>query len=180
MAQPSTSDVPAAAAALAPIAGRSDRGDPNLDRLIAAQRASRAPARTAGTSTKPRPKPVSKPATAAKTAKSRADKVIAYARKQIGDPYRWGAAGPDAYDCSGLVVAAYASIGIRLPHQTGDLVGKGRRVSRDQMQPGDLVFLSDHHVGIYIGGGKMIHAPHPGDHVRVAAVYAFYTARRLL
>jgi len=106
--------------------------------------------------------------------------VIAFALAQKGDPYRYGAAGPNAYDCSGLVMAAFARIGIKLPHYTGALIGYGRRVSRSTMQRGDLVFLSSHHVGIYLGGGLMVVAPHTGSVVRVQTVYAFYAARRIV
>jgi cell wall-associated NlpC family hydrolase len=106
--------------------------------------------------------------------------VLAYAKAQQGKPYVWAAAGPNGFDCSGLVVASYARAGIKLPHQTGGLIGRGRSVSRAQLQPGDLVFPSSGHVGIYLGGGMMIHAPHPGDHVRIAKVYAFYAGRRII
>lgn len=106
--------------------------------------------------------------------------VLAYARAQLGKPYVWAAAGPNGFDCSGLVVASYARAGIALPHQTGGLIGRGRPVSRAQLQPGDLVFPSSGHVGIYLGDGMMIHAPHPGDHVRIAKVYAFYAGRRII
>ncbi|WP_308164004.1 C40 family peptidase [Nonomuraea sediminis] len=85
-------------------------------------------------------------------------------------PYVWGAAGPSSYDCSGLVMAAYQTVGISLPHYTGDQWTAGRHISREELQPGDLVFFySDlHHVGIYIGGGMMVHAPQTGDVVRIA------------
>ncbi|MET7420842.1 C40 family peptidase [Dactylosporangium sp. NPDC005555] len=106
--------------------------------------------------------------------------VIAYAKAQLGKPYVWAAAGPNGFDCSGLVVASYARAGITLPHQTGGLIGRGRSVSRAQLQPGDLVFPSSGHVGIYLGDGMMIHAPHPGDHVRIGKVYAFYAGRRII
>ncbi|GAB3824330.1 C40 family peptidase [Dactylosporangium cerinum] len=106
--------------------------------------------------------------------------VLAYAKAQLGKPYVWAAAGPNGFDCSGLVVASYARAGIKLPHQTGGLIGRGRSVSRAQLQPGDLVFPSSGHVGIYLGDGMMIHAPHPGDHVRIAKVYAFYAGRRII
>lgn len=112
-------------------------------------------------------------------AAGRASAVLAYARRQVGKPYVWAAAGPSGFDCSGLVVASFRSVGVSLPHQTGALVSRGRAVSRSQLQPGDLVFPSSGHVGIYIGGGMMIHAPKPGDHVKVAKVYAFWTARRI-
>ncbi|MFC4591309.1 C40 family peptidase [Sphaerisporangium corydalis] len=85
-------------------------------------------------------------------------------------PYVWGAAGPTTFDCSGLVLWAYQKVGISLPHYTGDQWTAGTHVSREDLRPGDLVFFySDlHHVGIYIGGGMMVHAPHTGDVVRVA------------
>ncbi len=106
--------------------------------------------------------------------------VLAYARAQLGKPYVWAAAGPGGFDCSGLVMASFARIGVKLPHQTGGLIGRGRAVTRGQLQPGDLVFTSSGHVGIYIGNNQMIHAPKPGDHVKVATVYAFYAGRRIL
>lgn len=105
--------------------------------------------------------------------------VIDYAMAQIGKPYVWGAAGPNTFDCSGLVVAAFASIGISLPHYTGDLLGRGRAVSRTELQPGDLVFPSYGHVMIYIGGGRVVEAPHAGANVRTGTIYAFYAARRI-
>jgi cell wall-associated NlpC family hydrolase len=110
----------------------------------------------------------------------RASDVIGFALAQVGKPYRWAAAGPGSYDCSGLVLAAYLRAGIRLPHQTGSMIGYGRPIARSELQPGDVVFPQRGHVAIYLGGGLIVHAPHPGDHVRVARLYAFYTARRLL
>jgi cell wall-associated NlpC family hydrolase len=89
---------------------------------------------------------------------------------KLGDPYVWGAAGPTTFDCSGLTMWAYAQVGINLPHFTGSQWNAGTHVSRDQLQPGDLVFFySDlHHMGMYIGNGMMVHAPHTGDVVRIA------------
>ncbi len=110
----------------------------------------------------------------------RAATVVAFALAQVGKPYVWAAAGPGSYDCSGLVMAAYARVGIGLPHQTGGIVGRGQRVSRAELMPGDVVFPSSGHVGIYLGGGRMVHSPKPGDRVKVSPVYAFWTARRLL
>jgi cell wall-associated NlpC family hydrolase len=115
----------------------------------------------------------------AQPAVTSASPVVAYALAQVGKPYRWAAAGPGAFDCSGLVLAAYARVGARLPHQTGSMIRYGTPVARSQLQPGDIVFPSSHHVAIYIGGGRIVHAPKPGDHVRVAPLYAFYAARRL-
>ena len=92
---------------------------------------------------------------------------------QRGKPYVWGAAGPDAYDCSGLVVWAFAQEGISLPHYTGSLWNSGMHVSRDQLEPGDLVFFfaDISHVGIYLGNGLMVDAPSAGQDVQVQAVF---------
>ena len=90
-----------------------------------------------------------------------------------GDPYVWGAAGPDQFDCSGLVVWAYAQEGIALPHYTGSLWNSGVHVARADLEPGDLVFFfaDISHVGIYIGDGMMIDAPDFGETVRVEPIY---------
>jgi cell wall-associated NlpC family hydrolase len=92
---------------------------------------------------------------------------------RVGYPYVWGAAGPTAFDCSGLVVWAYAQIGISLPHFTGDLWNSGMHVSRAQLQPGDLLFFFADlgHVGIYLGNGLMVDAPTFGIPVGVHAVF---------
>lgn len=90
----------------------------------------------------------------------------------LGRPYRWGASGPNAFDCSGLTMYVYAQLGIYLPHSSSAQYHSGRRVSYDELAPGDLVFFARRsgrisHVGIYVGGGMMIHAPQTGDVVRV-------------
>ncbi|MCL2554871.1 MAG: C40 family peptidase, partial [Actinomycetia bacterium] len=111
-----------------------------------------------------------------------ADQAIAFARKQIGKPYVWGATGPDSFDCSGLTQAAYKAAGITLPRTTWDQVNVGTRVSEANLQPGDLIFFySDiSHVGMYIGNGEMIHAPHTGTVVKIAPIteMPFYGAVR--
>ena len=99
---------------------------------------------------------------------------------QVGKGYSFGSTGPDRYDCSGLVVAAYRLLGLRLPRSTGGLASQGRAVSRAELQPGDLVFPSSGHVGIYIGGGRMVHASTERDGVKVSSIYAFAFARRVL
>ncbi len=92
---------------------------------------------------------------------------------RVGDPYVWGAAGPGEFDCSGLVVWAFAQEGIALPHYTGSLWNSGMHVARNDLEAGDLVFFfSDiSHVGIYIGNGMMIDAPNFGVPVHVEPVY---------
>jgi cell wall-associated NlpC family hydrolase len=89
---------------------------------------------------------------------------------RIGSPYSWGAAGPGAFDCSGLVMWAFGQAGVNLPHSSQALAQGGQAVSMDQMQPGDLItYYSDaSHVGIYIGDGMMVHASTYGTPVRVA------------
>jgi cell wall-associated NlpC family hydrolase len=95
---------------------------------------------------------------------------------QRGKPYVWGAAGPDSYDCSGLVVWAFAQEGISLPHYTGDQWNAGMHVSRADLEPGDLVFFfSDlSHVGIYVGNGLMVAAPSTGQVVQVQPIFDAY------
>ncbi|MFJ8072623.1 NlpC/P60 family protein [Streptomyces sp. NPDC096176] len=104
---------------------------------------------------------------------AKADKVLAFARTQIGKPYVWGATGPSSYDCSGLTQAAWKAAGVDLPRTTWDQVEVGSRVQTADLLPGDLVFFYDDisHVGIYIGDGKMIHAPKPGANVREESIY---------
>ena len=101
-----------------------------------------------------------------------------------GYPYVWGAAGPTAFDCSGLVVWAYAQVGISLMHYTGDLWNEGEHVSRSELAPGDLVFFFADlgHVGIYIGNGLMVDAPTFGQDVQVQPVFwnAYVGAVRIL
>ena len=101
---------------------------------------------------------------------------------RIGDPYVWGAAGPGQFDCSGLVMWAFQQAGISLPHSSYAQAAGGQPVSRDQMQPGDVVsYYSDaSHVGIYIGDGMMVHASTFGVPVRVAPVdnAPIYNVRR--
>ncbi|MFD3944199.1 NlpC/P60 family protein [Streptomyces sp. NPDC058579] len=103
---------------------------------------------------------------------ARAAQAISYARNQLGKPYVWGATGPSAYDCSGLTQAAWRAAGVALPRTTYTQINAGQRVSRSELAPGDLVFFYSgiSHVGLYIGGGQMIHAPRPGAPIRVAPI----------
>lgn len=100
---------------------------------------------------------------------------IAAARSQLGVPYRWGGSTPGVgFDCSGLIMYAYAKAGRSLPHSSRALYSMTQRLSAGALQPGDLVFGGSpvHHVGLYIGNGLMIHAPHSGDVVRIASIYS--------
>ncbi|WP_412748273.1 NlpC/P60 family protein [Krasilnikovia sp. M28-CT-15] len=101
-----------------------------------------------------------------------AGRVVAFAYAQLGKPYRWGGSGPNGYDCSGLSSAAWRAAGVHLPHNSGRQYGVVASLRRDQLHPGDLVFFYGRisHVGIYIGGGRMIHAPEYGENVRVSSI----------
>jgi cell wall-associated NlpC family hydrolase len=129
-----------------------------------------APSPVASAPPAPSPPPVPTPAPAS----SAADVAIAFARAQLGKPYVYAGVGPNAYDCSGLTMMAYAAAGIAMPHYSGAQYTMFPKVSLGALLPGDLVFWGpggSDHVGIYIGGGLMIHAPHTGDVVKIAPVY---------
>jgi cell wall-associated NlpC family hydrolase len=97
------------------------------------------------------------------------ERAAAIAVKEVGVPYRWGGSSPaSGFDCSGLVYWTYARLGISLPHSSYALFDHGRRVPRTKMKPGDVLFFSGlGHVGIYVGRGRMVHAPHSGTRVQV-------------
>jgi len=116
--------------------------------------------------------PMSAAAAAAQAPNTRAAAALSYAYGKLGSPYVWGATGPNAFDCSGLVQAAYRSAGVSLPRTTYAQIGAGHRVSRSELLPGDLVFFYSgvSHVGIYVGNGQMIHAPNPSAPVRLAPI----------
>ena len=98
---------------------------------------------------------------------------LRWALSKVGDMYLWGAAGPDRFDCSGLVMWAYEHVGIQLDHFTGDQWNEGVHISRSQLQPGDLVFFFPDigHVGLYVGNGLMVDAPQTGQPVQVQPVF---------
>jgi cell wall-associated NlpC family hydrolase len=95
---------------------------------------------------------------------------VQWAYNELGKPYQWGAAGPDSFDCSGLTQYVWGKAGVYLDHYTGSQWNQGQHVEASQLQPGDLVFFGSdlHHVGIYVGNGNMIEAPHTGANVRVS------------
>jgi cell wall-associated NlpC family hydrolase len=113
--------------------------------------------------------------------------VVGVAMSQLGTPYVWAGAAPGGFDCSGLVMWAYSQVGVSLPHSTYAQYNVGVPVSKDQLQPGDLVFFDGlGHVGIYIGGGQFVHAPHTGDVVKISGMgegwysSTYVGARRIL
>jgi cell wall-associated NlpC family hydrolase len=118
---------------------------------------------------------------------ARYGQVVGIALQYLGIPYVWGGSSPaTGFDCSGFVAYVYAQVGVSLPHHAASQYSYGTEVSRDQLEPGDLVFFDGlGHVGIYIGGGQFVHAPHTGDVVKISSLYeswyasSFYGARRL-
>jgi cell wall-associated NlpC family hydrolase len=107
-------------------------------------------------------------------ASGRAAAAVQYAMAQVGDAYVYGAAGPSAFDCSGLTMMAWAQAGVALPHSSSAQYSSGARVSSSDLQPGDLVFYYSpiSHVGMYIGNGLIVHAANPSSGVRVAELYS--------
>jgi cell wall-associated NlpC family hydrolase len=112
--------------------------------------------------------------TAAVPASGRAAVAVHFAMAQIGKPYVYGAAGPSAYDCSGLTMAAWGAAGVGLPHSSSAQYGYGTHISPSQLQPGDLVFYYSpiSHVGMYIGNGMIVNAENPSAGIRVAPLYS--------
>jgi cell wall-associated NlpC family hydrolase len=115
-------------------------------------------------------------------------RAVRFARKLLGIPYRYGGDSPSGgFDCSGFVRYVYAHLGLRIPHSSYADFGLGRRVERGALRPGDLVFFDGvGHVGMYVGGGRFIHAPHTGTRVQLTSLSdpwyqaAYDGARRLL
>jgi len=105
--------------------------------------------------------------------------VIGIAMQYLGVPYQWGGSSPEeGFDCSGFIAYVYAQIGIYLPHHAASQFGYGVPVSREELQPADLVFFDGlGHAGIYVGGGQFIHSPHTGDVVKISSLYdSWYAA----
>lgn len=152
---------PAAPAAPRPPAGRAAAGPPAVQLAVGPV--------VVGVAPRPAAAPV--PANA-----SGAQAAVAYARAQLGKPYVYGAAGPNSFDCSGLIMRAWAAGGVALPHNAAAQYHTVRHIPFGDLQPGDLVFESGlGHAGIYIGGGQMIHAPHTGDVVKISSLWSAMT-----
>ena len=107
-------------------------------------------------------------------ASGNAGTAVQFAMAQVGDAYVYGAAGPDAYDCSGLTMASWGAAGVALPHSSSAQYGSGPHISASALQPGDLVFYYSpiSHVGMYIGNGMIVHAANPGTGVVVSGLYS--------
>ncbi len=107
-----------------------------------------------------------------------ADRAIAFAKAQLGEPYLWAADGPDSWDCSGLTMRAWQRGGVGLPHYSAAQYQHSKHIGIADLRPGDLVFWGDavntiHHVAMYLGDGKIIHAPRTGQPVQIASMYAW-------
>jgi peptidoglycan DL-endopeptidase CwlO len=134
----------------------------NAQRRAATKATAKAkPERRAATKTSPEPRRGSI------TSSGKGDKALAYAKAQLGEPYARSGAGPSSWDCSGLTMMAWGSVGVSLPHSSRQQFSRGQPVAKSALQSGDLVFFySDiHHVGLYAGNGQVIHAPRPGKSV---------------
>jgi cell wall-associated NlpC family hydrolase len=163
------------------------------DRAAAARAAAARPAHAAphaaAAPAAPAPAAQAAPAPAAPPAvvaggSAAAQTAVRTALAQVGDPYVWGAAGPNAFDCSGLMQYAYAAAGISLPHSSAMQSTMGVPVSRSELRPGDLIFFYSpvSHVGMYIGNGQMVHASTSGQPVKIAPVDympSYHSARRI-
>ncbi|MGY1915325.1 NlpC/P60 family protein [Blastococcus sp. SYSU DS0973] len=168
---------PAAPRASAPVAAAPAPAAPRAPAPAAPAPAAPAPAAPPAPAPAPPPAPVAGGSAAARTA-------VDTALAQVGDPYVWAAAGPNAFDCSGLVQYAYAAAGISVPHSSRMQSTMGTPVSRSALQPGDLLFFYSpvSHVGIYVGNGQMVHASTSGVPVKVASIDSmgsFNSARRI-
>lgn len=114
------------------------------------------------------------------SASGRAKAAIDFALAQLGEPYVYGGAGPSSWDCSGLVMKAFAAAGVSLPRVVSPQMSAGTSVPFDQIKPGDLVaYSSMSHIGIYLGNGKVVHAPRPGKSVEITSLSGFTRAARV-
>jgi cell wall-associated NlpC family hydrolase len=158
-----------------PLPGRADNGDPaapppppdpsNTDPVVPALPVVKVA-------------PVRKPASFKRLNVSLGDKIVKYATRMVGVPYSYGGSTPRGFDCSGLTSYVYRHFGISVARTSYSQFREGMRVARNGLKPGDLVFFHGlGHVGIYIGDGRFIHAPHAGTRVRIESMSGWYASR---
>ena len=170
---------------LAEVSTRQDQIDRELDALPGTPTPNDTPAddpapnppKTNNPPTTKPPKPPKPPVVNPPPASSnKVERAIAFARSQLGDPYKWGASGPNSWDCSGLTMKSWAAAGVSLPHFGGAQYSSTKHVSVSKIQRGDLLFWSNgsagsiYHVAMYLGGGQMIHAPRTGRDVEIVSL----------
>ena len=132
---------------------------------------------------KPVQRPVEKPEAPPASNSGKVSAVLNLAYSKLGSPYEWGASGPNTFDCSGFTSYVFRNAaGVSIPRTSGSQYGVGTSVSKSNLMPGDLVFFSSSggritHVGIYVGGGNMIHSPQTGDVVKVSSINSAYYTR---
>ncbi|AWB91966.1 C40 family peptidase [Aeromicrobium chenweiae] len=113
-------------------------------------------------------------------ASGKGKQALAFAMAQIGEPYVYGGTGPSSWDCSGLVMKSWAAAGVSIPRVVGPQIASGQAVPMDQLQPGDIVAYGDmSHDGLYLGGGRVVHAPRPGKTVEITSLSGFTRAARV-
>ncbi len=154
--------------------GQAAQGQPT-DRVAPKPGPANPPARAAAAAPSSSPPPAVAPTQdplPASAPLSGAAGAIAAAQSKLGTPYRWGGTSPSGFDCSGLMLWSWAQVGVSLPRTSGAQRAGTQRITREQLQPGDLVFhrIPVGHVGMYIGGGQMIHSPHTGDVVKISPI----------
>jgi peptidoglycan DL-endopeptidase CwlO len=127
---------------------------------------------------KPKKQSKLRPKRATQLHRSFGARIVGFAERFVGTPYVWGGSSPSGFDCSGLVRYVYAHFGVTLPRTTYGQFDRGQRVSRWGLRPGDLVFFDGvGHVGMYIGNGRFIHAPHTGTRVQIQTLSGWYGSR---
>jgi len=168
-------DLAAAEREAAAEVARLDAKKAEVERAVARTRAllRQMRATSASPSPSPTPSPAPSPPPSSGGGSGAGATAVRYAMAQVGKPYQWGAAGPNAFDCSGLTMMAWRQAGVSLPHSSAAQYSVGRRISASELQPGDLIFRYSpiSHVSMYIGNGQQVSATRTGDYVRVQSLY---------
>jgi len=152
---------------------RLDAKKAEVERAVARTRELLRQMKARSASPSPTPSPAPSPPPSSGGGSGAGATAVRYAMAQVGKPYQWGAAGPNAFDCSGLTMMAWRQAGVSLPHSSAAQYSVGRRISASELQPGDLIFRYSpiSHVSMYIGNGQQVSATRTGDYVRVQSLY---------